>query len=234
METTPNTLLTPYAPTETADLYPESDGKPVAETDLHIDEIYRMRQIFRAYFAEIPDVYVSGNIMMYYEDSRPPKAVSPDLLVTFGLGKKPRRTYKIWEEGKPPDFVVEFSSKGTVQTDLVRKKELYAELGIPEYFLCDVDRRYLPSPLMGFRLVDGEYVEIPPLADGGIPSKVLGVNFHLLADSFGIYDPKAEQWLQTPAEAANERAERANERAEQAEAEIARLQAELDRLKEGS
>ena len=138
------------------------------------------------------------------------------------------------EEGKPPDFVVEFSNKGTVQTDLVRKKALYAALGIPEYFLCDVDRRYLPSPLMGFRLVDGEYVEIPPLADGGIPSAVLGVNFHLLEDSFGIYDPKAEKWLQTPAEAANERAERANERAEQAEVEIARLQAELARLKERS
>ena len=102
METTPNTLLFPYAPTETADLYPESDGKPMAETDLHIDEIHRLRQIFRAYFAEIPDVYVSGNIMMYYEDSRPPKAVSPDLLITFGVGKKALRTYKIWKKGSLP------------------------------------------------------------------------------------------------------------------------------------
>ena len=193
-----------------------------------------MRQIFRAYFAEMPDVYVSGNIMMYYEDSRPPKAVSPDLLVTFGIGKKPRRTYKIWEEGKPPDFVVEFSSKGTVQTDLVRKKELYAALGIPEYFLCDVDRRYLPSPLIGFRLVDGEYVEIALNAEGGISSEILGLDFHLLADDFGIYDPGARKWLQPPEEVADSRAERANERAERAEAEIARLQAELDRLKERS
>ena len=225
METSPNALSLPYAPTETADLYPESDGKPVAETDLHIDGIFRMRQIIRAYYAEMPDVYISGNIMMYYEDSRPPKAVSPDLLVTFGIGKKPRRTYKIWEEGKPPDFVVEFSSKGTVQTDLVRKKKLYAELGIPEYFLCDVDRRYLPSPLMGFRLVDGAYVEISPNAEGGIPSQTLGLDFHLLADSFGIYDPSVGEWLQTPAEAAETRAERA-------EAEAARLREELARLKE--
>ena len=59
MKTTPNTLLTPYAPTEMADLYPETDGKPVAETDLHIDEIFRMRQILRAHFAEMPDVYAS-------------------------------------------------------------------------------------------------------------------------------------------------------------------------------
>ena len=226
METSPNALSLPYAPTETADLYPESDGKPMAETDLHIDEIFRMRQILRAYFAEMLDVYVSGNLMMYYEEGTPSKAVSPDMLVTFGVGKKARRTYKIWEEGKPPDFVVEFSSKGTVQNDLDRKMKLYARLGISAYFLYDVDRRYLPTPLMGFRLTGGEYVEISPNADGGIPSQTLGLDFHLLANSFGIYDPNVGEWLQTPAEAAETRAE-------QAEAEAERLREELTRLKEG-
>jgi len=141
MEIYRNPLPTSYAPTETADLYPESDGKPMAETDLHIEAIIQMRSRFRNHYRDIPDIYISGNIMMYYEDGRSPKAVSPDLLISFGVGKKPRRTYKIWEEGKPPDFVVEFSSRGTVQNDLNHKMELYAKLGIPEYFLCDVDRR---------------------------------------------------------------------------------------------
>ncbi|RKU20173.1 Uma2 family endonuclease [Candidatus Poribacteria bacterium] len=225
MEISPNALPLPYAPTETADLYPESDGKPMAETDLHIDEIFRMRQILRAYFAEMLDVYVSGNLMMYYEEGTPSKSVSPDMLVAFGVGKKARRTYKTWEEGKPPDFVVEFSSKGTVQNDLDSKMKLYASLGISEYFLYDVDRRYLPTPLMGFRLTGEEYVEISPNADGGISSQTLGLDFHLLADSFGIYDPSVGEWLQTPAEAAETRAERA-------EAEAARLRKELARLKE--
>ena len=92
METSSNALRTSYAPTETADLYPESDGKPMAETDLHIEAIFRMRLIFRGYYTDTPDVYISGNLMMYYEDTRPPKAVSPDLLISFGVGKKPRRT----------------------------------------------------------------------------------------------------------------------------------------------
>lgn len=239
METFRNTLPTSYAPTETADLYPESDGKPMAETDLHIDAIIEMRSRLKNYYRDIPGVYISGNLMMYYEDGRPPKAVSPDLLISFGVGKKPRRTYKIWEAGKPPDFVVEFSSKGTVQNDLNHKKELYAKLGIPEYFLCDVDRRYLPAPLMGFRLIDGEYVEIAPNADGGISSETLGLDFHLLADGFGIYDREKEEWLQTLEAAANsraerdrERAERDRERAERAETELARLREELARLKE--
>ena len=241
MEISRNALPTSYAPTEPADLYPESDGKPMAETDLHIEAIIRMRSLFRVYYKDRPDVYISGNLMMYYEDGRPPKAVSPDILISFGVGKKRRRTYKIWEEGKPPDFVVEFSSKGTVQNDLNNKMELYARLGIPEYFLCDVDRRYLPTPLMGFRLIDGEYVEIAANADGGISSEVLGLDFHLLADGFGIYDPETRNWLQTPEEVANSRAERDRARAERdraraerAETELARLREELARLKENA
>ena len=35
METAPNVRQIPYAPTEiTEDLYPESDGKPIADSDL--------------------------------------------------------------------------------------------------------------------------------------------------------------------------------------------------------
>ena len=240
MGTYSNTRTLPYAPTDTADMYPESDGKPIAETDLHIDAIYRMRQMLKAYFAENPDVYVSGNIMMYYVKGSPQQSVSPDILVSFGIGKKQRRTYKVWEEGKPPDFVLEFSSKSTYQNDLDDKMKLYAKIGISEYFLYDAERCYLPSSLMAFRLVDGEYVEIPQRPDGGFFSETLGLTFHLLDDSFGIHDPDTEKWLQSAeeraeeaderAEKAGERAEEADERAEKAEAEIARLQEELKRL----
>ena len=240
METYLNARRLPYAPTDTADMYPESDGKPIAETDLHIDAIYQMRQMLKAYFAENPDVYVSGNIMMYYVKGSPQQSVSPDILVSFGIGKKQRRTYKVWEEGKPPDFVLEFSSKSTYQNDLDDKMRLYAKIGITEYFLYDAERCYLPSSLMAFRLVDGEYVEIPQRPDGGFFSETLGLTFHLLDDSFGIHDPDTEKWLQSAeeraeeaderAEKAGERAEEADERAEKAEAEIARLQEELKRL----
>ena len=247
METYSNARRLPYAPTDTADMYPESDGKPMAETDLHIDAIYRMRQMLKAYFAEKLDVYVSGNIMMYYVKGSPQQSVSPDILVSFGIGKKQRRTYKVWEEGKPPDFVLEFSSKSTYQNDLDDKMKLYAKIGITEYFLYDAERCYLPSSLMAFRLVDGEYVEIPQRPDGGFFSETLCLTFHLLEDSFGIYDPGTEKWLLSAderaekaderaekagerAEKADERAEKAGERAEKAEAEIARLQEELKRL----
>lgn len=236
----PNTLPFPSAPTEIADLYPESDGKPMAETERHFRELLKNFNRLENHLAHIPDVYVLGDMMMYYEEGNPRKSISPDIFVAFGIGKKERRIYKIWEEGKPPDFVLEFSSKGTYRNDLTGKVQLYAEIGIPEYFLYDVDRRYLPTPLMGFRLIGHEYVEISALANGGIPAATLGLEFHLLDDSFDIYDPEAQEWLNTAAEAAEVRAEDAEDRANQeatarqkAEAEVARLQEELERLKAG-
>ena len=241
METYPNARHIPYAPTETADLYPESDGKPMAETDMHAVAIINLRQRFDGFFADNPGTYVSGTLMMYDVEGPGRTAVSPDILVSFGIGKKLRRTYKVWEEGKPPDFVMEFSSKGTFQNDLGHKKAHYASMGIPEYFLCDIDRRYLPVPLMGFRLKDEAYERIPENVDGSIPSVTLGVSFHLLDEGLVVYDEATGEWLQTPAEAAKaaeqraeqEAAARAHEAAAraEAEAETSRLREELERLK---
>ena len=238
METYPNSRHIPYAPTETADLYPESDGKPMAETDMHAEAIIDLRHRFDRFFAANPATYVSGTIMMYDVEGPGRTASSPDILVSFGIGKKRRRTYKVWEEGKPPDFVMEFSSKGTFRNDLGKKKVIYASMGIPEYFLCDIDRRYLPTPLMGFRLKGETYERIPENGDGSVPSVTLGVSFHLLDEGLAVYDEATGHWLQTPAEAAEQRAEheaaaRAHEAAAraEAEAETSRLREEIERLK---
>lgn len=242
----------PYVPTQDAKLYPDSDGKPMAVSDLHRRILTRTLQVFDTHFEERPEVYVSGDILMYYVEGDPRKSVSPDALVTFGLGKKLRRTYLVWQEGKVPDFVMEFSSESTYRNDLGRKMELYASLGIQDYFLYDAEGLYLPSPIMGFTLIDGSYVPISAGPDGGLHSIALSLDFHVGDVGLGIYDPVASKWLQTPAESASARADReasraemqtiraemaetraeqAETRAETAEAEIAQLQEELARLK---
>lgn len=225
MNTHTNKHNMPYAPTDTADLYPDTDGQPMAASDLHLEILIRLLQALRAYFSEMPEVYVSGDILTYYIEGNPRAVCAPDVLVTFGIGQKQRHTYKVWEEGKVPDFVMEFSSKTTYQNDLTDKMTLYARLGIPNYLLYDAEALYLPSPLMGFQLVKGVYVPIPPGVDGSIHSDILGLDFHILERRLEVYDPVREQWLQTPVEIAEARAETA-------EAEVARLQEELARLKE--
>ncbi len=241
----------PYAQTDDSDLYPDTDGKPMAVSDLHRQILIRTLQVLDAHFEEKPEVYVSGDILMYYVEGDPRKSVAPDVLVSFGLGKKRRRTYKVWEEGKVPDFAMEFSSKNTYRDDLGKKLELYGLLGIQDYFLYDAEGLYLPSPLMGYELVDGTYVPISAGPTGGLRSSALGLDFHVDNVGLGIYDPIADEWLQTPAESALSlakqeavraetaearaeqeitRAETAEARAEQAETEAAQLREQLARL----
>ena len=227
-----------YAPTNGAIIYPESDGKPMAETELHRDALINALIILIEAFKDKPDVCVSGNMMMYYVEGDPKKSISPDVFVSFGIGKKLRRTYRVWEEGKPPDFVLEFSSEKTHRTDQNEKKLLYASIGVQEYFLYDPERQYLPTPLMGFRLVDGEYVPIPAGPDGSVMSVTLNLELRLRGNILGFYDTVSLKWLETPADTAAARADQEAARADQeteirkqAEAEAARLREELERLK---
>ena len=207
-----------YAPTDTVDLYPDTDGEPMAASDYHLEILMWLLLALRAHFAETQDTYVSGDILTYYTEGNPRHVVAPDVLVSFGIGQKPRHTYKVWEEGKVPDFVMEFSSKTTYRNDLTAKMSLYATLGIPNYLLYDAEALYLPSPLMGFRLVNGVYTAIPPGVDGEVHSDVLGLDFHIQDRRLRVYDPVSGQWLQTPAEQHAARAENAEARAENAEA----------------
>lgn len=218
MDTYTNRHNMPYAPTDTADLYPETDGEPMAASDFHLEILIWLLQTLKAHFARRPDVYVSGDILTYYKEGDPRAVVAPDVLVSFGIGQKQRHTYKVWEEGKVPDFVMEFSSKTTYQNDLTDKMDLYATLGIPNYLLYDAEALYLPSPLMGFQLVGGVYIPIPPGVDGGIRSDVLSLDFHIRERRLGIYDSVGAQWLQTPSETAEARAAEQATRAETAEA----------------
>ena len=183
----------------------------VTFTDVFLCELW---ESFDTHFAKRPEVYVSGDILMYYVEGDPRKSVAPDVLVTFGMGKKNRRTYLVWEEGKVPDFVMEFSSKGTYRNDLGSKMELYASLGIQDYFLYDAEGVYLPSPIMGFTLINGVYTPISENPNQRLHSTALNLEFSVGEVGLGIYDPVEGEWLQTPAESALARADREATRAD--------------------
>ncbi len=189
--TDPKDTSIPYVPTDGTVFYPDTDGKPMAVSDYHRKLLTWTLQALEAHFAQNSEVYVSGDIMMYYKEGDPWTSISPDVLVCFGINPKPRLTYKTWEEGKAPDFVMEFSSKNTYDKDLDEKMDVYASLEIQDYFLYDAEGLYLPTPLMGFTLVDDAYVAITPDDDGGIRSSVLGLDFRLRDGVIAIYDPVA-------------------------------------------
>jgi len=202
-------------PTERAVIYPESDGKPMAETDIHrnlmIDTIRRLEN----HFKERDDVYVSGNLLLYYEKGNQYKSVAPDVFVVCGVEKKRRRTYFLWEEGKGPDFVLELASENTYRRDLGDKKDLYASvIKVKEYFLFDPDGRYLQPSLMGYRLTDGVYLPIQPV-DWRLPSDVLGLELVEEAGELRLFDRLTNDWVLKPEEEEAEARRQAEEEAQQ-------------------
>jgi Uma2 family endonuclease len=210
--------------------YPESDGKPMGETDLHIDALIYLREALKDYFRDDPRVYVAGNMFLYYEEGDPAACLAPDVFVVQGVIKQERRTYKLWEEGQPPAVVFEITSRGTRLEDLGAKRVVYATLGVREYFLYDPLGEYLQPPLQGYQLQQGEFQRMPPAGEGKVASQVLGLELWLEEGRLRVVNPATGERLLTPAEAlAAQRAEAAARQV--AEAEIERLRAELARLR---
>ena len=212
-------------PTDRTVDFPESDGKPMAETDFHRTPMMDLIAILEYRYQDRSDVYVSGNMFLHDNPAKPrKKPIAPDVFVVFGVEKKKRRSYRLWEEGKGPDFVLEIASQKTFRKDLGEKKDWYASVfGVKEYYLFDPDRRYLPSPLMGYRLREGSYTPISPV-EGRLPSEVLGLELALVGDELKLYDPQKKEWVLKPEEEAEAKAQQAEAKAQQ-EA-IARQQAE--------
>jgi Uma2 family endonuclease len=210
--------------------YPESDGKPMGETDVHIDALIYLREALRDHFRDDPQMYVAGNMLLYYEEGNPAACVAPDVFVVQGVAKHERRTYKLWEEDQPPAVIFEITSRGSRLEDLGTKRAVYAMLGVREYFVYDPLGEYLRPSLQGYQLQDGEYQRMPPEAGGELVSQALGLELRLEDGRLRVVNPTTGERLLTPAEA--QMARRAEGVARRrAEVELERLRAELARLR---
>lgn len=220
-------------------VYPESDGEPMAETPKHQQVMVDCMDVLRSHFRGSPDVYIAGNMLLYYEEGNPQKSVSPDVFMVRGLSKKELRTYKTWEQPPTLDFVLEVASPSTYARDFNEKMEIYAKiLRVKAYCIYDPYHEIDPY-FVGFRLVGEAYEEIP-FANGRIPLEVLGLELGEHEGMLRLYDPVKSAWLLTSQErvggaevrVAQESLARqeAESRAQHAEAELEKLRAALERL----
>lgn len=184
--------------------YPESDGKPMAETDTHRKQMMDIILALEDFYRDVSDVYVSGNLLMYYTEGVPTNSFAPDVFVVKGVPKKRRRTYKIWEERKAPDFIIELTSKSTRREDMRQKKELYEFLQVSEYFLFDPLGEYLRPALIGYRLFEERYEPIVPFG-GRLRSLVLNMELVHQGEELQLIDLQTGERLLTPLEQAEAR-----------------------------
>ncbi len=236
--------LKPIKPAASAVEYPEADGRPMAETDLHRDLMFYVIHLLRRYFTG-QQVYVSGNLLLYYEEGNPRKSVAPDCFVVWGVAPHRRNIYKLWEEGQGPKVVFEVTSKTTQREDQLHKMGIYARLGVEEYYLYDPTADYLDPPLLGYLQAGGGFVPMQPqnqeLVLGGLafppepgePPEYVSPLLGLRQETGQrlLTDEEARQQAEAHARLAEERVVYAEERAAQVETENARLREELARLR---
>jgi len=191
--------------------YPESDGMPMGETDLHRKWMNRICDLLSCRYRG-QRVYVTSNVLVYYAQGSPARFVVPDNFVVKDCDPRERRVYKIWEEGKAPDVAFEVTSESTQREDTAFKPQRFARIGIKELFLYDPTSDYLLPPLQGFRLDEqGEYSPIAEDETGAIPSEELDLLLRLEDGRLVMYDRRTGQKLLTESEL--ERAAKESERA---------------------
>ena len=192
--------------------YPDSDDEPLAETKLQAIAIVDSFSALENHFAGRSDVYIGIDQFLYYVLNDPTRSVAPDVFAIFGAhGSHPRPSWIVSREGGAvPAFVLEVASAGTWRHDATRKRDIYAQMGVAEYWRFDPDGSYYPVPLIGERLVSGEYEPIAVETDAnGIlrgHSDVLGLDLCVRAEfQLRLYDPATGEWLRSPQESELER-----------------------------
>ena len=217
--------------------YPDSDGLPMAENDEHWEAIMSIRTPLQQLFRGCADTYVTGDLLLYYRKNDRRRSVAPDVMVVKGVDPGPRRSYVLWEEGRPPDFVVEVHSLDSREYDRGDKRELYASLGVREYFVFDplYEEKGRAGDLRGYRLWGGRLVESE--ARGELRSEELELSLRAEGKRVRVRDLRTGQdlpWFDEEAAAREAAERRRDEEAElrrAAEARIANLEALLQDAK---
>lgn len=214
-------------------VYPDSDGKPMADNTLQFRWIVTIKEGLDRLYMPRDDVFVAGDLLWYPVLGHPEIRQAPDALVAFGRPKGYRGSYKQWEEGGiPPQAVFEVLSPGNRPGQMAKKFNFYEKYGVQEYYIYDPDNITLDGFLRGSRRLE------PIARMDGWQSPLLGIRFDMTGPELVIYGPDGRPFL-TFQEMADERdqasqraaAEHARAKAEHARAEAEHARAEAERAR---
>jgi Uma2 family endonuclease len=232
------TIVTPPTITPQSINYPSGDGTPVAETFDHLYVILITIEVLRQYLEDI-QACVLGNQFLYYSQGLPRLKCAPDVMVIFNVEPGSRDSYKIWEEGEIPRVAFEMTSPGTRDKDEGFKKDLYAQIGIEEYWQFDPKGQWIEEKLRGYRLMDETYVQIATSE-----SQALGLRLEVSGALISFYRLDNGEKLLIPLELRNKAQQLQDEltleqarllleqtRSQELEKQLNQAQAEIDRYR---
>ena len=171
-------------------VYPDSDGKRMAENTLQFEWIATIKGNLEFLFADRPDVFVAGDNLIYAVEGNPKIRFAPDTYVAFGRPKGRRGSYKVWVEGGIfPQVVFEVRSPGNRTGEMARRFKFYDRFGAQEYYDYDPDN----NVLLGYHRPKKRLKPIPTMA--GWVSPLLGIRFDWKPDGLTIENPDGSPFL---------------------------------------
>lgn len=209
--------------------YPESDGEPMGETDLHRDWMVRILEILRQRYRG-QRVYIASDLLVYYEEGNPAKYIVPDNFIVLDCDPGRRRTFKTWVEKRVPDVIFEVTSHSSRRIDTVKKPVIYHHMGVKEYFVYDPTCDYLEPALQGFRMIDGNLKQIA-MVNGVLRCETLNLGLRLVHGELEFFDLGTGELAVDEAEAEREakEMEREAKEVERAAKEVERAAKEVER-----
>jgi Uma2 family endonuclease len=172
-------------------VYPESDGKPMADNTKQFRWIVTLEGGFEALFRDREDVFVAGDLFWYSVEGRPDIRMAPDVMIVFGRPKGDRPSYKQWEEENiAPQVVFEVLSPSNSLLEMAKKLEFYDRYGVEEYYLYDPETGDFTGWIRG---EDGRLRVIDEIQGWVSPS--LGVRFEIEDGELRVIRPDGQRFM---------------------------------------
>ena len=144
-------------------IYPDSDGRRMAENTLQAEWIMTLFGNLELLFAAREDVFVAMDNLWYPVEGKPKRRAAPDVYAVFGRPKGRRGSYQQWKEGGVPLHVAfEVTSPGNRLTEMLRKFRFYEKYGVEEYYVIDSDRHQFDA----WRRVGRRFSRFRSMANG--------------------------------------------------------------------
>ncbi|PSB17960.1 hypothetical protein C7B61_15605 [filamentous cyanobacterium CCP1] len=186
-------------PIDTDILYPDSDGKPIADNTIQYRWIVRLvinlKRLLKDQVA-----FVAGDLLWYpvKVEVPPAPAQAPDVMVVLGRpeGDSPKATfhergsYKQWEEENiAPQVVFEILSPSNSAREMLAKQSFYKEHGVLEMFFYDPDSHGFWGLVRSRANLD-----FSPITAINFPwsSPILGIRFEQFEDGLIVFYPDGE------------------------------------------
>lgn len=170
-------------------IYPDSDGKPMADNTRQFDYIVMIQGGLAALFVDRPDVFVAGDLLWYPVEGDNRTRAAPDAMVVFGRPPGYRGSYiQHREDHIAPQVAFEVLSPSNSRTEMRRKLEFYDRYGVEEYYEYDPDR----GTLKGWLRRNGRLEPIARME--GWVSPLLGIRFSLEGIDLVLYRPDGRRF----------------------------------------